>query len=168
VTLFFDASVWIEHLRRAVLDEVIGDVRGRFVLGLDAVVAAELRAGCRSKRERSVVARLLRPYERSGRLLCPERNDFERAALALSRLRERGRLPSGGKSALLDALIAAVAIRRGALLVTVNMADFASLATVMPLRVEAFDPFRQRLASLRTAESDRHHRPRARRRHGAR
>jgi predicted nucleic acid-binding protein len=73
VTLLFDASVWIEHLRRAALDDVIGNVRGRFVLAVDAVVAARLRAGCRSKQERTVVARLLRPFERSRRLLCSRR-----------------------------------------------------------------------------------------------
>jgi predicted nucleic acid-binding protein len=88
---------------------------------------------------------LLRPYERSGRLLCPGRFDFERAARALSRLRERGRLPSGRASALLDALIAAVAVRDGASLVTLNVADFVTLATAMPLRVQSFDAFVRRL-----------------------
>ena len=143
--LLFDDSVWIEHLRRASLDHVIKGVRGRFALAMDAVVAAELRAGCRSKRERTTVARLVRPYERAGRLLCPVQHDFERASLALSRLRERGKLLSGGKSALFDALIAAIAVRSGGLLVTLNVADFAALATVMPLRVEGFETFMRRL-----------------------
>lgn len=153
--LLFDASVWIEHLRRAALDDIIGDIRGRFVLAMDAVVAAELRAGCRSKRERTVVTRLLRPYERGGRLLCPGPREFERAAHALSTLRERGRLPSGKTSALLDALIGAVAVREGALLVTVNVTDFTTLATVMPLRVEGFDAFTQRLFGSRTGGTGR-------------
>lgn len=139
--LRLDASIWIEHLRRAVLDDLIGEIRGRFVLAMDATVAAELRAGCRSKRERAVVARLIGPYERSGRLRCPVRSDFARASLALSRLRERGLLPSGSRSALLDALIAAVAVHDGALLVTNNLGDFSKLAMVMPLRVEGFESF---------------------------
>lgn len=152
MTLLFDTSVWVEHLRKAALDEIIGEIRGRFLLAMDAVAAAELRAGCRSKRERAIVARLLRPYERSGRLLCPIRGDFERASLALSRLRERGRLPSGSRSALLDAVIGAIAVRDGALLVTANLPDFSKLAEVMPLRVEGFASFTRRLLDRRVAQ----------------
>jgi predicted nucleic acid-binding protein len=143
--LLFDTSVWVEHLRRAALADVIGKLRGRFVLMMDSVVAAELRAGCRSKSERGFVGRLLAPYEAAHRLLCPTAGDFERAALALSRLRERGRLPSGAKGALLDGLIATMAVREGALLVTHNAADFATLAHALPLRFEHFEEFRRRL-----------------------
>jgi len=145
VRLLFDTSVWVEHLRHAALADLIGEIRGRFVLSCDAVTAAELRAGCRSKLERRVVARLLGPYERAGRLLCPSRDDFERAGLALSRLRERGRPVSGSKSSLLDALIAAIVVREGALLVTRNLSDFAKLATAMPLRAHGFDAFKHEL-----------------------
>lgn len=140
--LLFDTSVWVEHLRHGTLEPLIEPMRGRFALGLDAIVASELRAGCRSKRERRVVDRLCAPFERAGRLLCPLESDFERAALALSRLRERGRPPSGAKGALLDALIAALAARDGMLLVTANPSDFEKLARELPLRVKPFDEFR--------------------------
>ena len=143
--LLLDTSVWVEHLRNAALDGLVEVLRGRFVLCMDAVVASELRAGCRSKQERRVVARLCSPHERLGRLLCPASRDFESAALALSRLRERGRPPSGSKAALLDALIAAVAAREGALLVTHNLSDFTRLASEIPVRVESFAVFQQRL-----------------------
>jgi predicted nucleic acid-binding protein len=46
---------------------------------------------------------------------------------------------------LLDALIAVVAVRDGALLVTTNIGDFERLAEVLPLRVEGFDSFLKRL-----------------------
>ena len=143
--LLFDTSVWVDHLRRAALDPVINAIRGRFLLCFDAVVAAELVAGCRSKQERRIVGRLCAPHQRSGRLLCPLSSDFERAAVALSRLRARGRPPSGSKSALLDALIAVVAARQGALLVTKNLADFTRLAEEIPVLVEGFETFAQRL-----------------------
>ena len=78
-------------------------------------------------------------------MLCPVRGEFERASLALSRLRERGRLPSGRRAALFDALIAAIAVRDGALLVTENVDDFASLAEAMPVHVEGFESFSKRL-----------------------
>ena len=146
--LLLDSSVWVEHLRHGVLDSLLEGLRGRFTLCMDAVVASELRAGCRSKQERRVVGRLCAPHERSGRLLCPSQHDFERAALALSRLRERGRPPSGSKGALLDALIAAVAARDGALLVTHNVSDFTALASEIPVRIESFELFQQRLRAV--------------------
>ena len=149
--LLLDSSVWVEHLRAGVLEPLLAPMRGRFVLRLDVVVASELRAGCRNKRERKLVSALISPHERSDRLLCPTRGDFERAALALSRLRERGRPISGRKGGLLDALIAAIAAREDALLVTSNVSDFAALAIPIPLRLESFDAFRVRLCSPPTA-----------------
>jgi predicted nucleic acid-binding protein len=145
VKLLLDTSVWVEHLRHGALDELLGPIRGSFSLCMDVVAASELRAGCRSKQERRVVARLCAPHERANRLLCPTQRDFERAALALSELRERGRSPSGSKAALLDALIASLAAREGALLVTQNVSDFATLALVIPAHVESFDSFRKRM-----------------------
>jgi predicted nucleic acid-binding protein len=145
VKLLLDTSVWVEQLRHSSLEPLLAAIRGRFTLCLDAVVASELRAGCRSRQERRIVAQLCSPHERAGRLLCPIQADFERAALALSRLRERGVPPSGSKAALLDALIVALAARDGSLLVTNNVADFEKLASEMPVRVESFDVFRRRL-----------------------
>lgn len=143
--VLFDTSVWVEHLRCGILSETIDRIRGRFVLSFDAVVAAELRAGCRSNTERRVVHKLLAPFEHRGRLLCPTLADYERAALSLSKLRERSQLPSGAKSSLFDALIATVAAREGALLVTTNLSDFSKLKLVLPLRLEGYDAFRARL-----------------------
>lgn len=143
--LLFDTCVWAEHLRHAALDPVVDVIRGGFVLCLDAVVAAELVAGCRSKHEHRVVNRICAPHQRSGRLLCPMSSDFERAAIALSKLRERGRPPSGSKAALLDALIAAIAAREGALLVTQNLTDFSRLTEEIPVLIEGFETFCKRL-----------------------
>jgi predicted nucleic acid-binding protein len=143
--VLFDTSVWIEHLRRGALTEVIPALRGKFSLWLDAVSAAELRAGCRSKLERSGVDHLLAPFEKAGRLAVPEAGDYVRAATALSRLRERGKTLKQPGSALLDALIAAVGSRSGAMLVTFNIDDFRMLAEVLPLRVETLADFMTRL-----------------------
>ena len=142
--LLFDTSVWVEHLRHGALGPIVPALRGKFSLCFDAVSAAELRAGCRSRRERRGVDQLLAPFEKAGRVLVPEQGDFVRAGAALSRLRERGmtlRRPAG---ALLDALIAAVGARLGALVVTVNAADFVSLSRELPVRVEAWASFSAR------------------------
>jgi len=144
--LLFDSSVWIEHLRHGALEELIPLIRGRFLLWVDSVVAAELVAGCRSKRERQVVVRLLKPFVGAGRIVTPVGGDFQRAGAALSRLRERGRSLSNPGGALLDGLIAACAMRIGGLLVTVNWRDFAALREELPIQVESLDVFTTRLA----------------------
>jgi predicted nucleic acid-binding protein len=147
VKLLLDTSVWVEHLRHGILDAIMPALHGRFMLRMDVVAASELMAGCRTKKERLVVTRLCAPHVRTGRLLCLAVGDFDRAATALSRLRVKGRSPSGSKAALLDALIVSLASREGALVVTKNLADFTALSAVMPARVEAFDDFKRRVLS---------------------
>jgi predicted nucleic acid-binding protein len=147
VKVLLDTSVWVEHLRHGVLDDLLQPMRGRYLLRLDVIVAAELRAGCRSKKESALVDMLCAPHERADRLLCPARGDFQRAAAALARLRGRGRPGNGGKGALLDALVVAIAARETALLVTGNVKDFLPLVGLMPVEVEAFESFRRRLLS---------------------
>ena len=146
MNLLLDSSVWIEHLRSGGLERLLPRIRGRFLLWCDSVVTAELTAGCRSKRERRTVARLFAPFVGAERVVSPSQQDFERAGLALSRLREKGRTLSNPGGALLDALIACCAIRVGALLVTVNWRDFESLRTELPLRIESLAPFELRLS----------------------
>jgi predicted nucleic acid-binding protein len=147
VKLLFDSSVWIEHLRRGALDAVLPVLRGKLALWMDGVVAAELRAGCRGKREERVVKGLLGPFERAGRVAVPAYPDFRRAAGALSRLRARGRTLSNPGGALLDALIGTVAVRIGAMVITTNMRDFEAIATQLPLMVEPLDGFAARLGT---------------------
>lgn len=141
MTVLFDTSVWIEHLRRGALTPLFPKLRSRFTLSLDAVVAAELSAGCRSKIERRVVDRLVAPFDKAGRLIVPDRGDYARAAAALSRLREEGTSLKSPGGALLDGLIAAMASRTGALLVTLNLSDFALLGRHLPLRAETLTEF---------------------------
>jgi len=143
--LLFDTSVWVDHLRRGVLTPVIPALRGKFMLWFDAVSAAELRAGCRSKQERQGVARLLSPFEKAGRLALPEAGDYERAADALSRLRQRGKTLKRPAGALLDGLIGAVGVRLGALVVTLNIDDFRMLSAELPLHAEHMTSFIERL-----------------------
>ncbi len=137
--LIFDTSVWIDHLRFGALDDIVPTLRGRFWLWFDSVAAAELLAGARSKVERTVVMKLLRPFEKAGRIAHPEPGDFRRAGLALGRLRQRGRTLKNPGGALLDGLIASLCARTGALLVTTNLRDFETLAEELPFRVRSLD-----------------------------
>jgi predicted nucleic acid-binding protein len=138
VKLLFDSSVWVDHLRRGALDGVIPALRGRFALWMDSVVAAELLAGCRGKPERRTVEHVLGPFERTGRIATPLHGDFRRAASALSTLRARGKTLANPGGALLDALIVAIAVRIGAMVVSVNVRDFGLLAGRIPA---AFHPY---------------------------
>ena len=146
MNLLFDTSVWVAHVRGGALDTVLPRIRRGFFLGMDAVTASELRAGCRSKRERRSIERIIHPFERAGRLSTPNGSEWERAALALSRLREAGHTLRNPGGALLDAVIAAVASARGALLVSENLADFSRLATYMPLTVRSLASFESQLS----------------------
>jgi len=82
-------SAKLPKFRVGALVDVIPALRGRFSLSMESVAAAELMAGSRSKRERHVIAKLLAPFERAGRVLYPQPADFQRAATAISRLREK-------------------------------------------------------------------------------
>jgi predicted nucleic acid-binding protein len=147
LNLLLDSSVWIEHLRNGGVERLLPTIRGRFLLWCDSVVMAEITAGCRSKRERRTVTRLFAPFVRAGRIVSPNQQDFDRAGLALSRLREQGRTLSNPGGALLDGLIACCAIRVGALLVTANWRDFESLRTELPLRIESLSSFQDGMST---------------------
>jgi predicted nucleic acid-binding protein len=145
MVLLLDTSVWVDHLRHGSLAALMPAIRGKFVLWMDAVAAAELVAGCRSRRERLGLGRILRPFQKAGRIASPSTPDFLRAATAISRLREAGTTLRNPGSALLDGLMAAVACRMGALLVTQNEDDFRALGTRLPLTMESLVEFSRRM-----------------------
>jgi predicted nucleic acid-binding protein len=146
VKLLFDTSVWVDHLRHDALAGLLPRLRGRYQLAMDALVAAELLAGCRSRVERRVVEGLIAPFRTAGRLVTAKADDLGDAGRALSRLREGGATLRNPGSALLDAAIAVGTVRLGALLVSQNEADFRKLATVLPLRFETLAELEGRLA----------------------
>src|SRR5262249_38429268 len=125
---------WIDHLRQGALADVVPRLRGRFWLWFHSVTVGELFAGARGKKDRAVIAKIIRPFEKAGRIAHPEARDFRRAGLALGRLRGRGRELSSPAGALLDGLLGATCARLGALLVTSNLRDFESLAKELPFR----------------------------------
>jgi predicted nucleic acid-binding protein len=145
LNLLFDTSVWVDDLRHGVLRFVLPRVRGRYFLWMDSVAAAELLAGCRTRRERRLVSGLIAPFERAGRVVTPAQRDFVRAAEALSKLRGTGLTLRNPGGALLDALQAACAVRIGALLVTENVSDFEKLARFLPVSISSFSDFSRAL-----------------------
>lgn len=145
MNLLFDTSVWIDDLRHGVLRFVMPRVRGRYFLWLDSVAAAELIAGCSTRRERRLISGLIAPFERAGRVVTPSPRDFVRAGEALSKLRGAGLTLKNPGGALLDALQVANAVRIGALLVTENVSDFEKLSRFLPASITSFKEFSRRL-----------------------
>lgn len=147
MNLLFDTSVWVDDLRHGVLRFVLPQVRGRCFLWFDSVAAAELVAGCSTRRERRLISAVIAPFERAGRIVTPAQGDFVRAGEALSKLRGAGIALRNPGGALLDALQAANAVRIGALLVTKNISDFEKLARFLPLFTLSFGDFSRNFSS---------------------
>ena len=125
----FDTSIYISALRRGddaalALRRLATDV----TLWLSAVVLEELYAGA-VDRNRQVVERLERDFERAKRILVPNLNDWTQAGTVLGRLAAKYHYEQIGQGRLTnDALIAISAGRQGIRVITANERDFRRLA----------------------------------------
>jgi predicted nucleic acid-binding protein len=142
--VLFDSSIYITALRRK--DDVIVSLRriaGGEPIWLSAVVVEELYAGV-TARDRHVVERLERDFDKAGRILVPNLGDWTHTGKVLARLAVKYDFEQIGKGRLTnDALIAMSAGRMGITVVTTNSRDFSKLAE--------FRPFRWRIEHLETS-----------------
>lgn len=123
--LLFDTTVLIAALR----DETRLAALRRLVATrrcyLTAVTVAELQAGARSREQAAAVAGLTAVFARFERLLTPTAAEWGAAGRLIARARwRRGAMEPRDHYA--DVLIAEVAARLGATIVTANLADFRS------------------------------------------
>src|ERR1017187_7464606 len=131
----FDTSVYISALRRGndaalALRRVAADAP----LWLNSVVLEELYAGA-GDRERRVLERLERDFDRVKRILVPNLNDWTQTGKVLARLASKYDYEQIGQSRLTnDALIAMSAGRSGITVITANARDFAGLADFRPFQ----------------------------------
>ncbi len=125
----FDTSIYISALRRGngaalALRRLTADAP----LWLSSVVLEELYAGA-GDRERRVVERLERDFERAKRILVPNLGDWTHAGRVLARLAQKYDYEQIGQGRLTnDALIAMSAGRLGICVITANERDFRRLA----------------------------------------
>jgi predicted nucleic acid-binding protein len=106
-------------------------------LYLSSVVAAEIRAGARSARDRKVLEdRVLGPFVRRARVLTPSAAAWDALGRTLAALREREgmQLAQVPRSFAFDVLLAYSCREQGVVLVTRNARDMARIR-----RVFAFD-----------------------------
>ena len=125
----FDSSIYITALRRGddaalALRRLTADAP----LWLSALVLEELYAGA-VDRDRQVVERLERDFDRAKRILVPNLSDWTQAGRVLARLAAKYRYKKIGRERLTnDALIAMSAGRLGIRVITANERDFSRLA----------------------------------------
>lgn len=131
--VLFDSSVYIEALR-AKNPTALG-IRRLAVnapIWLSSVVLEELYAGVQD-RERKVVERLERDFDRAKRIVVPILRDWTQTGILLARLATKYGYERIGQGRLTnDALIATSAGRLGITIITANARDFARLAEFSP------------------------------------
>jgi len=125
----FDSSIYIAALRRG--GDAVLALR-RFTidapLWLSAVVLEELYAGA-ADRDRQIVERLERDFDRAKRILVPNLSDWTQAGRVLARLAAKYHYEKIGQGRLTnDALIAVSAGRLGVRVITANQRDFKRFA----------------------------------------
>ena len=139
--VLFDASIYITALRAR--DEAILSLRriaASEPIWLSAVVLEELYAGV-TARNRRVVERLERDFDRAGRILVPNLSDWTQSGKVLARLAAKYDYEQIGKGRLTnDALIAMSAGRMGITVVTTNLRDFSKLAEFRSFRWRVHPP----------------------------
>jgi predicted nucleic acid-binding protein len=133
--LLFDTSIYITLLR--LRHEAVPGLR-RIAAGapvwLSSVVLEELYAGV-IQRNRRVVERLGRDFDRARRILVPNLTDWIQTGKVLALLATKYDYESIGKGRLTnDALIAMSAGRLGITVITSNARDFKKLSDLRPFR----------------------------------
>jgi len=133
--VLFDSSIYVAAFRRGT-EAVVArrSLAADAPLWLSSVVLEELYAGA-GERERRVIERLERDFERIRRVLVPNLTDWSQTGRVLARLAGRYGYEEIGKARLTnDALIAMSAGRVGITVLTANERDFRRLAEFRPFQ----------------------------------
>ena len=130
-----DTSCYIDASRDAAALAALRGFVARAAPGLyvSSVVAAELRGGARSARDRKALEeRVLEPFARRGRLLTPSGAAWDALGRTLATLREREglQLSQVPRSFAFDVLVAYSCREHGVVLVTGNARDMTRIRRV--------------------------------------
>lgn len=129
--ILVDSSAWVEFDRAtgSALDRRLTDlIRGGDEIAVTEPVLMEVLAGARDHEAASLLRRLLTAF---AWIPAEGAVDFEGAAHVYRSCRMAGIAPGG----LMDCMIASIALRSGASLLTGD-SGFSQIARVMPLRLE--------------------------------
>jgi predicted nucleic acid-binding protein len=131
--VLFDSSIYITALRTGTEAAVaLKRLAANSPVWLSSVVLEELYAGV-APRNRHVLERLERDFERAKRILVPSLNDWTQTGKVLARLAAKYDYEQIGQGRLTNnALIAMSAGRSGITVITANARDFMRLAEFRP------------------------------------
>ncbi len=120
-----DTSIWVNWLRGK-----DSDLRTRYndrVIYIPTPVVLELFSGAHDIRTHKLIHSLVDSFNRHHRILLPSVSDLQKAGETIAHLKWSATRQQG------DALIAVLARKIGAELVTLNLKDFAPLARYLKL-----------------------------------
>lgn len=124
-----DTNILIDWLRERIHGDLLfGPGLVRY---LSSIVAMELYAGAHLRKDKEGVDRIYTIFDKTRRILVPERNLFPRAGLVLDELRTKhGYDLKKAFSLSHDVLIALSALSIGAIILTANRRDFLAIQEV--------------------------------------
>ena len=128
-----DTDLYIDLIQSGGALPIIRELYDKEAPGIyfSSIVAQELLAGARSAAGRRRVETLFRPFERVGRVVTPDHNQWKDAGAMLAKvLRVRSDLKTKLPSLVNDCLLALSARSIGATLYTRNRDDFTLLRSI--------------------------------------
>ena len=135
--VMFDSSIYIAALRirhDAALE--LRRLAGGEPIWLSSVVLEELYAGA-SVKNRHIVERFERDFDRAGRFLVPNLKDWAQAGKVLALVAAEYDFEQIGRGRLTNhALVALSAARTGVTVVTANARDFQKAGEISPIFLE--------------------------------
>ena len=130
-----DTDLYIDLIQSGITLPVIRELYDKDAPGIyfSSIVAQELLAGARSPAGRRRVETLFRPFERVGRVVTPDHNQWKDAGAMVAKvLRVRSDLKAKLPSLVNDCLLALSARAIGATVYTRNRDDFMLLRSIRP------------------------------------
>src|SRR5277367_602431 len=101
---------------------------------MSSVVAMELFAGCRTKRQQSELKSFLKPFEKAKRVIAPDHSAFLEAGIVLARLGAQGVDVVRRRQLVNDIPIAVTAARDGTVVIPGNAQVFSLIKVCAQVR----------------------------------
>jgi predicted nucleic acid-binding protein len=132
--VLLDTNVVIGFFRDPRLREEFEFRTKRPLLFMSSVVALELFAGCRTKRQEKELIGFLKPFSSAGRVATPDDGCFREAGRVLAGLARDGMGVEHRRRIVNDVLIAVTARMQGLVVITANAGDFSKIERQTPVR----------------------------------
>ena len=132
--LLLDTNVLIGFFRDPLAKDSFEAQWSRPLLCMSSLVAMELFAGCRNRRQQSALATFLKPFEKAARLVTPDHSALLESGRVLAQLGREGIGKAHLRQITNDVIIGVTAARAGVVVVTRNARDFSRIEKHTPVR----------------------------------